>query len=100
MNNIEEKYIKAGIRGHYLFRNAEEVKAILGYDFRTIRGFKNLSLKDTVLAEKLICNFINGHGLKAREEIRLVSIKRETRKFILKFKDKSYSYLYNDGSVG
>lgn len=97
---IEEKYIRAKLNGNYKFKNALEVKSVLGYDFRTIRGFKDLSVEDKQLAENLICNYINGHGLKAREEIRLTSIKRELTKFIIKFKDKSYSYLYNDGTIG
>lgn len=97
---IEEKYIKANIEGHYKFENALEVKEILGYDFRTMRGFKELSLEDKILAERLICNYINGYGLQAREEIRPTSIKRDVRKFIVKFKNKNYSYLYDNGSVG
>lgn len=100
MNSIEDKYIKANIKGHYRFENVLEVKKVLGYDFRTIRGFKGLAESDKVLAERLICEYINGHGLKAREEIKLASIKRELGKFILRFKDKTYSYLYNDGSIG
>lgn len=97
---IEDKYIKAGIKGHYRFRNALEVKKVLGYDFRTMRGFKALSDEDKALAERLICGYINGHGLKAREEIRPTSIKREHGKFKVVFKDKEYSYLYDDGSIG
>lgn len=98
--DIENKYIKAKIKGHYKFENALEVKAVLGYDFRTIRGFKDLSAEDKELAEKLICGFINGHGLEAREKIRPTSIKRDIGKFTVKFKDKSFSYLYDNGSIG
>ncbi len=99
-SDIENKYIKAEIKGHYKFKNALEVKKVLGYDFRTIRGFNELTEEYKKLSECLICNYINGHGLKAREEIRPTSIKRENGKFILRFKDKSYSYLYDDGTVG
>ncbi|GAB6169667.1 hypothetical protein JCM1393_21270 [Clostridium carnis] len=93
-NEIEEKYIKANIRGCYKFQNALEVKEVLGYDFRTIRGFLNLSTEHKKLAERLICNFINGHGLKARENIRPTSIKREIRKFKVKFKGGIYRVIF------
>jgi len=96
---IEDKYIKAEIKGHYKFQNALEVKKVLGYDFRTIRGFKTLSLKDKELAEKLICNFINGHGLEARENLRPTKIKREIGNFTVHY-GESYSYLYDSGSIG
>lgn len=99
-NEIEAKYVDAKIKGHYRFSNALEVKKVLGYDFRTMRGFKELSDEHKRLAEKLICNFINGHGLEAREEIRPTSIKREPGKFRVSFKDKDHSYLYDDGSIG
>lgn len=102
-NKIENKYIKAEIKGHYKFANALEVKKVLEYDFRTIRGFKILSLEDKALAESLICNFINGHGLESRESLRPTSIKREHRKFIVNYKhydSKEFSYLYDNGSVG
>lgn len=97
---IEDKYIKVEIKGQYLFQNALEVKKVLGYDFRTMRGFKDLSTEHKKLAEELICGFINGHGLKAREEIRPKRIKRELGKFVVTFKDKRYSYLYDNGSIG
>lgn len=97
---IEEKYIKAGIEGNYKFRNAEEVKEVLGFDIKKLTGFKKLSADHGALAERLICSFINTHGLQAREEIKLKSIKRDKGKFILKFKDNSYSYLYDNGTVG
>lgn len=97
---IEERYIKANIEGHYLFKNALEVKKVLGYDFRNARGYKELSDKDKELAERLICNYINGHGLKARESIRVTRIKRESGKFIVRFKDMDFSYLYDNGSIG
>ena len=99
-NEIEGKYIEANIKGHYLFESAIEVKKVLGYDLRTIRGFKELSEADKQLAETLICEFINGHGLKAREKIRSTSIIRESGRFIVRFKDESYSYLYDNGAVG
>ncbi|MBY6838771.1 hypothetical protein [Clostridium botulinum] len=100
--DIEEKYINAKIKSHYWFESALEVKSVLGYDFRTMRGFKNLSLEHQKLAEKLICSFINGHGLEAREGIRPTSIKREEilNGFRVNFKNKPFSYLYDNGSVG
>jgi hypothetical protein len=97
-NEIASKYIKVGINS-YQFANALEVKKVLGYDFRTIRGFKALSDGDKVKAERLICRFLNGHGLEAREGIRPTKIKREPGKFTVHY-GKSYSYLYDGGSVG
>lgn len=98
-NKIENKYIEAEIKGHYKFENALEVKEVLGCDIFKIWGFKALSSKDKILAEKLICNFINGHGLQAREDLKLTRIKREIGKFVLQCSD-GYSYLYDSGSVG
>ena len=102
-NEIENKYILAKIQGHYLFGNALEVKKVLKYDFRTIRGFKILSLEHKKLAEILICSFINGHGLESRESLRPTSIKRERGKFTVHYKhydSQGFSYLYDSGSVG
>ncbi|MBU3145758.1 hypothetical protein [Clostridium sp. CF012] len=97
-NKIANKYTNADIKD-YKFANALEVKKVLGYDFRTIRGFKALSDGDKVKAERLICRFLNGHGLEAREGIRPTKIKRESGKFTLHY-GKKYSYLYDGGSVG
>lgn len=101
-NEIQNKYIKANIKGHYRFTNALEVKSVLGYDFRTMRGFKALSEDHKKLAERLICDFINGHGLEAREGIRPVNIKREIKfkGFKVTMKDKRFSYLFDNGSIG
>lgn len=102
-NDIENKYIEAEVKGHYRFENAIEVKKVLGYDFRTMRGFKLLLPDHKVLAEKLICDFINGHGLQRREELRPTSIKRDIGKFTVHYKDgdsKGFNYLYDGGSVG
>jgi len=98
-NKIENKYIKAGVKGHYKFENALEVQKVLGYDLKAIPEFKILSVADRTLAEKLICSFINGFGLEARERLRLVKIKRESGKFTVYY-GNSYSYLYDSGSVG
>ncbi|MBU3146605.1 hypothetical protein [Clostridium sp. CF012] len=97
-NKIANKYTKADIED-YKFANALEVKKVLGYDFRTIRGFKILSLEDKTLAERVICSFINGHGLEVREGIRPTKIKRELGKFTVYYGER-YSYLYDSGSVG
>lgn len=96
---IQDKYINAGVK-NYKFSDAAQVKAVLGYDFRTMRGFKNLSDKSKILAEKLICKYLNGWGLETRESIRPMSIKREKGRFVVKFKNKSFCYLYYDGTVG
>lgn len=98
-NEIQNKYIKANIQGYHL-ENALDVKKVFGYDFRTMRGFKDLSDDDKKLAERLICKFITGHGLEAREKIRPVKITRERGQFTVTFKDKRYSYLYDNGTVG
>lgn len=102
-SEIEDKYIRACIKGHYKFQDALQVKEVLGYDFRTIRGFKDLTTEQEKLAERLICNFLNMHGIEAREEIRFTSIKRDKGKFILKYIErarKTLSYLYDNGTVG
>ncbi|MGL5084199.1 MAG: hypothetical protein ACRC68_00485 [Clostridium sp.] len=78
---IENKYINAGLI-NYKFTNALEVKKILGYDFRTMRGFKGLTDSDKELAEWLICKYINGHGLTSREATRPLGIKRENAEWI------------------
>ena len=98
-NKIEDKYIKAEIKGHYKFENAAEVKEVLGYDILKTWGMKALSLEDRILAEKLMCNFLNGFGLAARDKIKITKIKREPGKFVLQ-QDDGYSYLYDDGTVG
>lgn len=99
---IEENYIKAEIKGNYKFQNALEVEKVLGYDLRTIKGFKDLSAEHQLLAERLICGFLNGHGLETREGIRPISIERkiQLRGFKVTFKEKRYSYLYDNGSIG
>lgn len=107
-NEIEEKYIAAGIQGNYRFRNAEEVKCVFGWDFRTIRGMKKLTREQQQLAEKLICEFLNGWGLGCRHNKRPTSIKVENnrKRFIVNFKKQpgetwsQYSYLFFNGSIG
>lgn len=98
--DIENKYIEADIKGHYRFVTAKEVEKVLGYDFRMIKGFKELSDSDKLLAEILVCNFINGFGLQARETVKPTKIQRRLGKFMLSLEGKSFSYLYDDGSVG
>ncbi|SDO75669.1 hypothetical protein [Clostridium gasigenes] len=97
---IEQRYIDNNIQGQYRFRNAEEVKDVFGWDFRSIRGMKELSEADEELAEKLICNYLNGWGLGQRHEQRPMSIKKESKWFKVTFKDNGYSYLYFNGSIG
>lgn len=97
---IEERYKKYNIPGQYKFQNADQVKKVFGWDFRTIRGFKALSEEDKALAERLICNYLNGWGLGLRHEQRPTSIKKENQCFKVTFKDKGYSYLYFNGSIG
>ncbi|MBQ8999129.1 MAG: hypothetical protein IJ086_10655 [Clostridium sp.] len=96
---IEKRYIKYNIQGHYRFRNADEVKKVFGWDFRTIRGFRDLREDDKVLAEMLICNYLNGWGLAFRHEQRPRSIKKNYNNFKVVFINKKYSYLYFDGSI-
>ena len=102
-NKVENKYIEADIKGHYKFANALEVKKVLGYDFRTIKGFKTLAPEHKELAERLVCKFINGHGLESRESLRPTNIKRERGKFTVNYThydSQGFSYLYDSGSVG
>lgn len=99
-NTRQEKYENAGVIS-YQFKTAEQVKVVLGCDIKRIRGFSILSEEQQALAEYLIIKYINGFGLDYREErIKPASIKREPRRFVLTEKDRSYSYLYDDGSVG
>ncbi len=99
--DIESKYLNAGIQGHYKFANANEVITVLGYDIKNIEGFDKLSDEDQALAEILICKYINGYGLEAREKLSPPKkIIRGSCNFIVTFIDKSYSYLFDDGSVG
>lgn len=101
-------YIKANIENNYKFKNAAEVKKVFGWNFLTIRGMKDLTEEQQLLAEKLICNYLNGFGLGSRHNYRPSSIKAETnrRRFKVAFKKQpgeswsQYSYLYFNGSIG
>lgn len=97
---IEQRYIYCDIKGKYKFRNADEVKKVFGWDFRTIRGFKDLSEENKIIAEFLICNYLNGFGLGIRHKQRPTSIKFEGNKFKVNIKDDGFSYLYLNGTVG
>lgn len=98
--NRQEMYEKAGVI-NYKFENVQQVKEVLGCEINRIRGFSILTDEQQKLAEYLIINYINGFGLDYREErIKPYIVKREPGRFILTQKDKSYSYLYDDGSVG
>lgn len=96
---IEQRYIDNNIEGHYRFRNADEVKSVFGWDFRTIRGMKTLSSEDKELAERLICNYLNSWGLGQRHKQRPSSIKKDKQRFIVKFHYGGYSYLSFSGSI-
>lgn len=98
---IEERYIKYNIPGHYKFQNAEQVKQVFGWDFRTMRGFKDLTEEDQKLAEHLVCNYLNSFGIGGRHKQRPTGIKREgaRQRFKVNFKD-GYSYLYFCGTIG
>jgi len=99
--DIENKYLNAGIQGHYKLANANEVLNILGYDIKNIEGFDKLSAEDQLLAEILICKYINGYGLEAREKLSPPKkIIRGSCNFIVTFQDHNYSYLFDNGSVG
>lgn len=97
---IEERYIKFNII-NYKFQNAEQVKQVFGWDFRTCRGFKALSNEDKKLAEQLICKYLNSFGLGNRYKERPTGIKKDDvkKRFIVSFKD-GYSYLYLNGTIG
>lgn len=98
---IETKYLNAGIKDHFKFSNASEVLKVLGYDIRHIGGFDKLSDENQSLAEILMCRYINGYGLEARENLAAPKlIKRGRGNFIVTFTDKRYIYLFDDGSVG
>lgn len=98
---LKEKYVKANIEEPYKFTNVLEVKKVLGYDLTTISGYKSLTEKDKAIAEKLICKFINGFGLEEREKIIPTKItKIVLQGFKLELKDRDFSYLYLNGTVG
>ena len=101
---VQEKYDAAGFdKRHYKFINAEEVKQILDFDFREIHGFNALSDEEKILAEKLICNFINGWGLEYRETDSmhpvLIVNERDNKRFKIVFKPNNYSYLAYNGEI-
>lgn len=97
---IEKRYIKYNIQGQYRFLNADEVSKVFGWDFRTIRGFKSLNDDEKLLAETLICNYLNGWGLAFRHEQRPKSIKKKEKYFKVTFINNKYSYLYFNGDIG
>lgn len=100
-DEVMEIYFKNNIKD-CKFRNVEEIKKILGFDFKKIKGYENLSTQEKIQSENLICNYINGWGLKARMEQIPVSIiidnKRRCYKVV--FKNKKFSYLFFDGTIG
>ncbi|MGO4993355.1 hypothetical protein ACTQ47_13850 [Clostridium perfringens] len=98
---IEARYIKYNIPGEYKFQNADQVKQVFGWDFRTMRGFKDLIEEDQKLAEHLICNYLNSFGIGGRHKQRPTSIRKEgaRQRFKVNFKD-GYSYLYFCGTIG
>ena len=105
MNNyelIEKKYKDNNILD-FKFKTADEVKAILGFDFRTCRGFKDLSEEHKQKAEWLICNYLNRWGLETRLEKRPSSIKyireNEVEYFKLNIKNSGYVKLLFDGQI-
>jgi hypothetical protein len=96
---VEEKYIRANIKHHYLFENAAEVEEVLGIEIRRIDGFEDLSLKHQNLAEILVIDFINGFGLEYREIINPVKIELFNNDFKLTFIEGNYSLLSFNGDV-
>lgn len=95
---IEAMYIERGLI-NYKLRNAEDVKAIIGFDIKKLRGYNKNNDEDKKLIEELIIIYLNGYGLKARQKEVAKSIVREPGRFKVTFED-GYSYLYLDGSVG
>ena len=105
MNNyelIEKKYLENNILD-FKFKTADEVKKILEFDFRTCRGFKNLSEEHKQKAEILICNYLNRWGLETRLEKRPTSIKycveNKIEYFKLNIKNGGYVKLLFTGEV-
>lgn len=105
-NEIENKYIKAQIKGHYKFETAAEIKEVLGHTISKMRGFKALSDEDKQTVERLICNFYNGFGLQAREDMKPTKIKKDLKRSCFTFyynnseDQERYSYLFFNGSIG
>jgi hypothetical protein len=100
-NLIEEKY-KANNICDFRFRNVQQISAVIGYEFCKIKGYEKLGDEEKELAEMLMCTFLNGFGLKARERQIPKSIITENsrQRFKVTFKDKTYSYFYFDGNIG
>lgn len=96
--DIENRYIELNIK-KFRLRNAEDVKKVYNWDFRTCRGFSSLLDDDKILAEQLICMFLNNWGLETRHLKRPVSIKQERTKFKINTKNDGYHYLGFDGSI-
>ena len=101
MEKIKQKYAEANIKD-FKFKTAEQIKKVLGFDCRTMRGFKNLSKKEQELAESLFCDYLNGLGLETRETVRPTNIVSELQngRFKVSFEKVGFSYLYFNGTVG
>ena len=100
-SDIEKKYVQANIQGHYKFANANEILLVLGYNIKNTDGFNKLSVEDQRLVELLICKYISGYGLEARENLSPPKcIERGSKCFKITFTNGDYSFLFDDGSVG
>lgn len=99
---VMEKYTKNKIED-FKFKTADEVKKVLKYDFRTIRGFKDLNEEHKDRAEKLICMYLNRWGLETREDIRPTGIKycieNGMEFFKVNIKNNGYIRLLFNGGV-
>ena len=99
-DEIQQKYDELGLdKRRYKLRNAEDVKTIIGFDIKKLRGYNKLTDEDKELVEYLIVEYLNGHGLQARQREIAKSIVREPRRFKVTFED-GFSYLYDNGTIG
>jgi hypothetical protein len=100
---VEFPYIIHKIKGQYKFETVEEVKAVLYYDIREVKGFKTLSEEKKALLIRCLIMFINRWGLEYRAtdkcEPFLITDEPKQNRFKVVFKEKNYSYLLYDGGV-
>lgn len=99
---VMEKYTENKIED-FKFKTADEVKKVLGFDIRKIRGFKDLNQEHKDRAEHLICMYLNRWGLETRETIRPTCIKycaeNGIQFFKVNLKNNGYTRLLFNGGV-
>lgn len=100
--DIALKYDKLeGIKDYKIY-SAEHIKKLFGYDVEKVKGYPR-DERASKLWLAIHCNFINGHGLTAREKIgavKLIKIDNKKQRFETHFKNGEFAYYYYNGSIG